>query len=657
MNNQVPAQQGQQQQPAQPRGPPMYQPNQIRNLPTLTEEEKTKYEAGLTTLWQKVQGSAPNSAEQINARQKIIEFSKMLITKIQQRRQMQSQHVQQQQTQQQAQQQAQQQQAQQQQAQQQAQQQQAQQQVQQQQQQVQQQQQQGQQQAQQVQQNQQQQTQAQPRQQPVQPQGTAQPQPQQAAVANATAPPQGANGAAAAAAAAAGRPNPQAAAPQRVKIPDHIMNHVNKMTFRPTPQMTEKSGANATKWIEEMKERYGRALMTMESSKVKIAQIDKVINDRVIAGNPFKEEELRQLQVRKDQQVRFHQDAHKWVESVRKQQAQTTTAASQGSQPVAQGNASQAAATPAQSAQQQNNTPTNTQNPPTPVNAGIDAAQKQAQMAAAGRPSPVAGTPVATQPQPPRPVASVQQPAQPSQAHPQTIKTEPGHPAPINAAMAAASNQVQSGTSTPGGRVQTPQVATPTTTGGPARALSHSAAMNIANQRATGTPGVPIPGQQPAVGTPASAGGAVNQGIMGSGVQQQQQGHPHAHPTQPQQATLQSKMPIPKQLPERATTVPQGVAVGGGVHTGRPTMTQGSGTLGGVMNQPAMNRIPAYNHEAEGDHVLSKKKLDELVRQVCGGSTEGHGNLLTPEVEEVSRCFPQCMPIHQLTLLERSEHG
>lgn len=54
------------------------------------------------------------------------------------------------------------------------------------------------------------------------------------------------------------------------------------------------------------------------------------------------------------------------------------------------------------------------------------------------------------------------------------------------------------------------------------------------------------------------------------------------------------------------------------------------------MNQPAVPRIPAYNHDAEGDHVLSKKKLDELVRQVCGGPAEGQdGNFLTPEVEEV----------------------
>lgn len=68
---------------------------------------------------------------------------------------------------------------------------------------------------------------------------------------------------------------------------------------------------------------------------------------------------------------------------------------------------------------------------------------------------------------------------------------------------------------------------------------------------------------------------------------------------------------------------------------GRPTMSQGSGTLGGVMNQPAVAKVQAYNHEAEGDHVLSKKKLDELVRQVCGGTAEGQeGNMLTPDVEE-----------------------
>ncbi|KXH65896.1 transcription initiation factor TFIID subunit A [Colletotrichum salicis] len=176
---------------------------------------------------------------------------------------------------------------------------------------------------------------------------------------------------------------------------------------------------------------------------------------------------------------------------------------------------------------------------------------------------------------------------------------------------------------TPTQRVATPQSAAPA---GPGQALSHSAAVSRANQRNVQT-SVPV---QQATGTPGSAG-AHAQGVMGSGAVPQQQ---HAHPTQPTQ-TLQSKLPIPKQLPEKATSVPQPVAMAGGAGAGRPTYTGGGGIAGGVMGQPAISKIPAYVHEAEGDHVLSKKKLDELVRQVCGGNAEGQEiNMLTPEVEE-----------------------
>jgi transcription initiation factor TFIID subunit 12 len=42
--------------------------------------------------------------------------------------------------------------------------------------------------------------------------------------------------------------------------------------------------------------------------------------------------------------------------------------------------------------------------------------------------------------------------------------------------------------------------------------------------------------------------------------------------------------------------------------------------------------------EGDGDRVLSKKKLDELVRQVTGGGEGlGGGELLAPDVEEVCR--------------------
>lgn len=54
------------------------------------------------------------------------------------------------------------------------------------------------------------------------------------------------------------------------------------------------------------------------------------------------------------------------------------------------------------------------------------------------------------------------------------------------------------------------------------------------------------------------------------------------------------------------------------------------------MNQPVIAKMPIPQFDTEGDHVLSKKKLDELVRQVCGGGSPGaEGNYLTPDVEEV----------------------
>lgn len=55
------------------------------------------------------------------------------------------------------------------------------------------------------------------------------------------------------------------------------------------------------------------------------------------------------------------------------------------------------------------------------------------------------------------------------------------------------------------------------------------------------------------------------------------------------------------------------------------------------MGQPVINKMPPVQFDTEGEHVLSKKKLDELVRQVCGGGSPGaDGNYLTPDVEEVS---------------------
>lgn len=126
--------------------------------------------------------------------------------------------------------------------------------------------------------------------------------------------------------------------------------------------------------------------------------------------------------------------------------------------------------------------------------------------------------------------------------------------------------------------------------------LSHQAAMSAAartysEQQQRNTPTGPgTPGQFPSIGTSVNAN---------------------------------SKMPIPKQL---NVSSPAPVAMG----PARPTF--GGGAAPGMMGQPAITKNPGFILEGEGDRVLSKKKLDELVRQVTGG---GEGDGLTPEVEEV----------------------
>ncbi|OAA45322.1 transcription initiation factor TFIID subunit 12 [Beauveria brongniartii RCEF 3172] len=571
---------------SQSRPPPMYQPAQIRSLPFLSEEEKVKYEHGVTGLWTRMNSSPPNSQDHLAARNKIIEFSRMLINKIQSRRA-------------------------------------------------------------QAQQQQGQQVGAQrPQGQTTQQQtAAAQQKSAQQPAAAATKPAGNANGGAAAPVQSSAPEKPSVtAAITQPKVPERLMNLVNKMTFKAPHHLSEKSAADAAKWVEDLKVRYGRALMTMESAKNKVASMDKVFQERNQAGNPLKDEELRQYREHREKQLELHSNGQKWIETVRKQQ-ETVQGLSQGASAGATHNKANGAATPAE---QQN------QNVTASVNAAVEAAKNQQQNAGQQQ-TPATNTPTPQQQQ----ARMAQNAAARGGA---AVKQEP--PAPVNTALANAQAQTPAQGAA---RVATPQSAnTQAVPGGQTRALSHSAAMSLANQRAAAQPANATlanqqqqqqqqqhmvqqqqPQQQqqvaqqhqqqqaavtPTGGTPGTAN---NTAIQQQ--QQQQQGHPHAHPPQQQApAAQQVKMPIQKQLPERATAIPQGVTLGGGVAAGRPTLSQGGGTLGGVMNQPAVAKVPAYSHDAEGDHVLSKKKLDELVRQVCGAPSEGasDGNLLTPEVEE-----------------------
>ncbi|KAJ4375321.1 hypothetical protein N0V83_002407 [Neocucurbitaria cava] len=141
-----------------------------------------------------------------------------------------------------------------------------------------------------------------------------------------------------------------------------------------------------------------------------------------------------------------------------------------------------------------------------------------------------------------------------------------------------------------------PQSATSNAPAGPPVPLSHQAAVSAANRSYT---------DPQRTNTPMQQGG---QGNFGSR-EREQLNNP--------------KMPIPRHL---------NVSSPSGVHMGqaRPTMQGPTNGAPGPMGQPVIPRPPPFQLEGEGDRVLSKRKLDELVRQVTGGSEEA----LTPEVEE-----------------------
>jgi len=100
-------------------------------------------------------------------------------------------------------------------------------------------------------------------------------------------------------------------------------------------------------------------------------------------------------------------------------------------------------------------------------------------------------------------------------------------------------------------------------------------------------------------------------------------------------------MVIPKNL---NVSTPEPVSM----PTPRPSLSGGPthGAMG-MMGQPAIQKHPGYVLEGEGQHVLSKKMLDILVRQVTGG---GEGEMLTPDAEEVHTS------IHSISLRQLLSH-
>ena len=252
--------------PNRQQGPPLYRPEMMRSITFLAEDEKVKYEKGLAGLWKLHDSAAPGSPQQDETKKKIAEFGRMLLNKIHQRRQ----QVQQQQ--------------------------QAQPQP-----------------------GQPQQPQRPPLQQSIQ-QGLQQsgqvgvpPHVQQATAAQGGAGPSANMGNPPSQTPATGvhaSPNLAAAAAQARSLPGHIVAHLNDMQFQPPPNVPDKA-----KWLEEIKQKYSRALFLMESARSTTKTIDQTLQD----NQSLPPEERKKLEDRKAQLQKQYTEAISFANLVRKQ--------------------------------------------------------------------------------------------------------------------------------------------------------------------------------------------------------------------------------------------------------------------------------------------------------------------------------------------------
>jgi transcription initiation factor TFIID subunit 12 len=409
----------------------------------------------------------------------------------------------------------------------------------------------------------------------------------------------------------AGNQNAAQQARPQPKISPKLMDHVTNFPYAIPPQLTTGS-PDAAKWLQDAKSRYLKALVAMETSAARVQAMDNHIQKRKDEGNPLTPEEEKDLKEKREQSQKQHAEAKGFVDNFRQQQAQQRAAtanagnqqgnsAQQGGGNGAANNAGQAAPTRPQMNPQQVPNPAlqNTQT----VNAAIEAARNQQINGGRASMAAQAAQNMANQNAPSHPNI-------PQQA--QNIKTEAGAPPQINTAV----TQMQQGNQ--GRPINSPQSAVPRSAGPPQSAtsqanqvptaLSHSDALHQAARSYSS-------------GQPSSSANVM--------------GHSHPSVSAPREAQniITNKMPIPKHLPERAAAPPQPVSI----NQSRPTLSGGPSNSGnGVLSQPVLAKTPGYSMEGEGDRVLSKKKLDELVRQVTGGGQglEG-GEGLTPDVEEV----------------------
>jgi transcription initiation factor TFIID subunit 12 len=355
-----------------------------------------------------------------------------------------------------------------------------------------------------------------------------------------------------------------------------IKARVNATQFIFPPAMTE-GQPNADNWLREAKARFGQALQRSEMAKQRKLDLQRNLQARQQAG-VVTPEEMTVFSTKIQQCQKAIAESDNFMSKFREQQQNFRQQAQQRFAAQGQPGLGDSNDQP-MLANVPGNQPAQGPQGPTPhsISSAVSAARNQASAA------PAAASPQTEQAQ----VAQGQNtlggtPA--SQHHPSHA-----NPSPYNMTQSQA---------------DVPASATSQHLG-PPRSLSHQAAMSQSAQ---------------------------SHAALQQSQQAQSAAHAHPPPGYLNNPKKDDRQPITKNL-RVASPAPIPVP------PARPTLNGGPGVgMPGQMGQPAILSMPGYVLETSEDgRVLSKKKLHELVREVCG---PGGDEQLTPEVEEVSILQP-----------------
>lgn len=454
------------------------------------------------------------------------------------------------------------------------------------------------------------------------------------------------------------QPRQPLGATQFQQLLPQIQAKVNGLSFVYPPKVDK---AQAEAWLNDAKLRYGIALQKQELGKAKLNELRQAYQQRQSAGNltPEEMQDFKNRQVAanklfqegseffikfKEQQDSFRvgqSQAQTQTQSQPQQAPQQQTSNAQQNRPVVGG--------PAPTVPQQQQQP---QGPIVKTEPGLPDGPRPPAQASTNGPSPYTITSaVAARNQAGQTIMSPatsqagQPTSQPPQITGQPQQSTAQNPLPQSQPLFPQHPSQTESSSTPLSTTSTQNIAGHPQ--GPPRPLSQEAAFqqsaqNYSNSTQQQTPIQQQPQQQPQPQPqqpqPQQQQQQQPQQPQPQPQQQQQQPHPpntHSHPqgythNRTDSSSRSVHMAIPKTLNVKP---PEPVSMG----PARPTLSGGpSHGAMGVMSQPAIQKHPGYVLEGEGQHVLSKKMLDVLVKQVTGG---GEGQGLTPDAEEVLFLF------------------